>query len=180
RFDSQKIGKLHVIIPTKENRFYPAPYGKFDHRSRIWKPSQYLERTQEIIRCDSYSTETLINFLNTIYEELPEFSLKAITNASYLKSYYTTNWLINSKQISNKEDAAVDFWKSRDIPPQETVFISRPPQFYFANHFAFRYWKLLNSVEIPVYLVNRGLAQGLIDSVPVVIADEEERISVLR
>jgi hypothetical protein len=46
-----------------------------------------------------------------VYAVQSEFSALALSNAKNLKEYFKNNWIINSKQISNKDDSGVNFWK---------------------------------------------------------------------
>src|SRR5690606_9873645 len=85
----------------------------------------------------------------------------------------------NSNQISDKDDSGVNFWLSRDIPPQEIIFIEKPPS-HFTNYLAFQSWKLQYSIEISAYLVAKGRKNHLIDTATVSIREEEDTINVLK
>lgn len=180
RFDKLKLGELHVLIPEKDASIYPAPYGAYDRKAKAWISSIVFERTKEIIACEKYSAEKLVRMLNEIYKDQSEFSTLALANAKNLKEYFKINWLINSKQISDEDDIGVNFWKSRNIPHQETIFVSKPQSIYFSNYLAYQDWKIKNSVEIPVYLIETGKKNNMIDLQKVIIKDEEEQIYVVR
>lgn len=180
RFANSKIGELHVLIPQKDGAVYPAPYGSYNLKRQQWECTEFFEETRRTIGCEEYSTEKLVRLLNKIYGTYTEFTVRAITNANNLKEYFKTNWLVNSRQISKKNDFNINFWKSRNIPPQETVFVNKPVTEYFSNYLSFQNWKLKNSVELPAYLVAKGRKSYLIDTKTVIIKDEEETIFVLK
>lgn len=180
RFDKSKIGELHVVIPQKDGTIYPAPYGEYDKKNKKWIPSDALIRTGEIIKKKTYSAHQLVQILNFIYKEKNKVSVDAISNARNLKDYFRYNWLITSKQISNKDDTTLNFWSSRSIPPQETVFISPPESDYFSNYLSYQSWRLENSVELPIYLIEKGKKNHIIDIRPITVKDEKENIYVIR
>lgn len=180
RFDKSKLGVLHVLVPEKNNNIYPAPYGRFDRKEKSWVSSEAFEKTRQIIACEEYSAEKLVIILNQVYELQSEFSALALSNAENLKEYYKNNWLINSKQISNKDDSGVNFWKSRDISPQETVFVSITENSYFSNYLAYQDWKLKNGLELPMYLIDKGKKSFIIDLKEVKIKEDKEQLYVIR
>nr|WP_245405185.1 CRISPR-associated helicase Cas3' [Algoriphagus sp. AGSA1] len=180
RFDKSKLGELHVLVLKKNNNIYPAPYGRFDRKQKSWVSSEALEKTRQIIACEEYSAEKLVRMLNQVYEAQSEFSALALSNAKNLKEYFLNNWLINSKQTSNKDDSGVNFWKSRDIPPQETVFVSVPENNYFSNYLSYQDWKLKNGLELPIYLIDKGKKSFIIDLKEVRIKEDKEQLYVIR
>lgn len=180
RFDKSKLGELHIVLPQKESNLYPAPYGSYDRKMKCWIPSKALTKTIDVIKCETYSAEKLVSFLNYIYKKHENFSTKAVVNAKNLKEYFLYNWLINSKQISGKDDTDVNFWKSRDIPPQDTVFIDMPEGCYFSNYLSYQTWKIGHSVELPLYLIDRGKKNYMVEIKTIKVKDEEENIYLIR
>lgn len=180
RFNKNRIGSLYLLIPEKEGKLYPAPYGDYDRKAKCWSVSKALTATLNVLELTYYSVEKLVILLNDIYSERNDFSSKAIDNAKNLKEYFKCNWLINSKQMSRKDDTGTNFWQSRNIPPQSTVFVSAPDSKYFSNYLEYQSWKLKNSVEVPVYLVEKARKHFMIDVRAVRIRDEEENIYIVR
>lgn len=180
RFDKTKIGQLYVLVPQKSESVYPAPYGEYDRKSKSWIPFDAFVKTMEKIQPKFYNSEILVELLNQIYEEQSSFSPKAISNANSLREYFSWNWLITSKHVSATDDTNTNFWKSRNIAPQDTVFVNKPEAKYFHNYFEFQSWKLENSVELPVYLIEKGQKQHMIETQKVLIKDEVEIILVIR
>lgn len=157
RFDKTKIGELNIIVPMKDNSIYPAPYGTYDVKTAEWTPCISLKKTQNLLKCKEFSSNDLVCLLNKVYDEGAEFSSKAQDNAKNLKDYFMYNWLIGSKEIIREDDDSTNFWSSRNIPPQESVFITNEEQLFFNSYNSFYEWKQSNSIEIPVYLIKQGL-----------------------
>ncbi len=180
RFDKSKIGDLYVLIPQKEGLLYPAPYGTYDRKEKAWIACDAFVKTQEILDTTCYSAEKLVCILNGIYSTETEFSVKAITNANTLKEYFSYNWLICPKQQPVVDDTNTNYWKSRDIAPQDTVFVSPPETGFFYNYLSFQNWKLSNSIELPLYLIEKGKKNHMIDIKTIKIKDEIDTIYVIR
>lgn len=180
RFDKEKIGKLHILVPYKNDAIYPAPYGEFDRKIKSWVPCEAFVKTREMLQPTFYNAKKLVELLNYIYKEQASFSPKAISNANSLKEYFSWNWLITSKQISKLDDTETSFWKSRNIGPQDTIFVKSPEFKSFNNYLEFQSWKIENSIELPVYLIEKGQKNNMIEIQKVWIKDEIEIILVLR
>jgi len=180
RFDKTKIGELHVLIPQKNDLIYPAPYGEYNHKAKAWVPCEALLKTSDILDETSYSAEKLVSLLNHVYAVQESFSPKAINNAKNLKEYFSWNWLINPKQITATDDTDTNFWKSRNIPPQDIVFVEKPISRFFYSYLDFQDWKLQNSLELPVYLIEKGKKLHMIDLEKIKIMEGVETIYILR
>lgn len=180
RFDNAKIGQLYVLVPQKNDLLYPAPYGEYDRKVKAWIPCQAFAKTAEILKTAFYSAEKLVNLLNQVYSIQNSFSPKAINNAKSLKEYFSWNWLINPMQDSATDDTDTNFWRSRNIAPQDTVFVKEPKSKFFYNYFDFQNWKLQHSLELPIYLINKGLKQHKIDVKKISIKDNIEFIYIIR
>jgi CRISPR-associated endonuclease/helicase Cas3 len=180
RFDKTKVGELYVLVPQKNDLVYPAPYGEYDRKIKAWIPCDAFVKTSEILETTSYSAEKLVSLLNHVYAVQDSFSPKAINNAKYLKEYFSWNWLINPTQIAATDDADTNFWRSRNIAPQDSVFVEKPISNTFYNYFSFQNWKLKNSLELPVYLIEKGKKLHMIDLQKIRIKGEYEIIYVIR
>ena len=179
RFDKNKIGELHVVIPQKNNNLYPAPYGTFDLKEKKWEPCDALIQTIELLQPQGYSAQKLVDFINSVYVQDFNFSEPAITNAKLLKEHFIYNWLINPLQKIEADDEETIFWRSRNIDASETVFVSPPPQKYW-DKLSFQAWKIANSIELPIYLVKQGEKNHRIDTFEVFVKGDLERIKVIR
>ena len=97
-----------------------------------------------------------------------------------MKEYFSWNWLINPTQKPATDDTDANFWKSRNISPQETVFVEKPSSKYFFNYFSFQNWKLTNSLEIPIYLIEKCKKMNIIELVKIVVNEDIEFIYVIK
>jgi CRISPR-associated endonuclease/helicase Cas3 len=180
RFDKSKIGDLYVLIPQKQGSLYPAPYGTYDRKGKSWIACNAFAKTQEMLNTTYYNAEKLVSMLNEVYSTESEISTKSITNARTLKEYFSYNWLISPKQQSKDDDTDTNYWKSRDIAAQDTVFVSEPETNYFNSYLCYQNWKLSNSFELPVYLIEKGKKNHMIDLKRIKIKDETETIWIIR
>jgi len=180
RFDKTKVGELYLLVPQKNDLVYPAPYGEYDRKIKAWTPCAAFVKTSEILDTISYSAERLVSLLNHVYAEQDSFSPKAINNAKNLKEYFSWNWLINPKQVTATDDTDANFWKSRNIAPQDTVFVEKPTSKFFYNYFGFQNWKLNHSLELPVFIIEKFKKLHMIDIEKIWIREEEELIYVFR
>ncbi len=180
RFDKTKVGQLHVLIPIKDGFVYPAPYGEYDKRAKVWVPCDAFAKTSEILEPKKYSANKLVKLLNQVYSVQESFSPKAINNARSLKEYFSLNWLINPKQQTKMDDQETSFWKSRNIGPQDTVFIQKPERVFFNNYIQFQSWKTKNSIELPLYIIRKAITDNIIDQHHIYINDEEETLFIVR
>lgn len=179
RFDKLKVGNLYVLIPQKKDSLYPAPYGTFDKKEKEWIACDAFVKTLKILDITYYNAKKLVSMLNTVYPGEYKFSTKSIANANNLKNYFQYNWLIRPAQQTATDEIDVNFWKSRDIAPNDTVYVTQPQSNYY-NYLSFQNWKLCNSIELPSYLINEGIKNHMIDIKNVIINDEKERIYVVR
>ena len=170
RFDKSKVGELYIVVPQRDGCLYPAPYGSYDLHAKSWSPCEALIKTIEMLKKESYSAGELVKLLNKIYVQRTTYSTKSEENANNLKTYFTTNWLINPQQKSAENDDSVNFWRSRDIMPQDIVFAQKPSSSFFSNYFDFQNWKINNSVELPIYII----------VINIKVKDEETSIFVIR
>lgn len=176
RFDNGRVGELYVVRPYQNGSLYPAPYGTPTAKGETgWTACEAFELTDKLLEKKSYNSKELLGLLNRIYNEDVSFSIKARENAKHLEEYFMLNWLIGSKEMTKEDDTSNQFWKSRDIPAQETVFVSKPQSTYFKNWHDFQEYKVSMSIEIPLYLIQKALKQHIIDVVNVSIGTEEEQ-----
>ena len=183
RFDEERTGELYVIRPYRDGLLYPAPYGTPPQKGeKGWKACIAFDMTDRLVEKKSYCSKSLLDLLNKVYHESSAFSAKADQNAKNLEAYFMYNWLIGSKERTKEDDTSNQFWRSRDIPPQESVFVCKPPSLYFKNWHDFQEYKLSTSIEIPLYLIQKGLRQHIFDVIKVPIGTEgqKEGIYVIR
>lgn len=181
RFDKEKVGSLHIIVPLKNGNIYPAPYGEFDKKEKHWIPLEAFQKTKNALGFKKYNPELLVTLINKIYSEGLIYSPKAIDNSKKLKDSFRQNWLINPLQKMQQDDTDSNLWKSRNIRPQDTVFVKKPESIYFRNYLEFQAWKLSYSLEIPVYLIENYRRENILEKpLTVYIGEEEESILIIR
>lgn len=159
RFDKNKVGDLFIAVPKQtkegEQNIYPAPYGSFEKRK--WVTSSAMLKTIRQLKLQRYSAQDFVDFINRVYEELEDFSVRAKQNAKLLKEQFAYNWIMLPKAGSEVDDAETIFWKSRDIDNNISILTAFPDNSYFTNYMEWQAFKNENSVDLPVYLLKRGL-----------------------
>ena len=163
RFDNT-VGEMYVLIPYKDSVLYPAPYGSYSQSEKSWIPCNALLATINILKCDIYSAQDLVNILNQVYAEEVVFSVMAQTNAKALKQMFINNWLINPVERWNEDDTHSNSWSSREIEPQGIVFVIKPECSHFCNYSEYMEFVLLHSISLPMYLLDKGRKEHRIDS----------------
>lgn len=179
RFD-KKVGTLYILNPFKKQQFYPAPYGVYDDSIKKWQPCKAITKTKELLKCRNYNFDDIIKLLNDIYNTENKYSAKAIENARLLKVQFTTNWLILPIQKVGVDDNETINWKSRDIGEQDIVFVSKPETTYFASYTDFQRWKISNAIELPLYIIRKGLKNHMIDLLTIQVKDKTEKYYIIR
>ena len=175
RFGSNN-GELYVIVPNKNGSLYPAPYGSY-HQGK-WEASQSLLKTKDVLHKGAYSENDLLSALNMVYDVEVQISTKARANAKKLEEMFINNWLINPAGQINENENECDFWKSRNIGPQDIVFIEKPPTNHFINYSEYLNYQLLKSLSLPIYMFKK--IRHEFDMVNIGVGTENKMIYVLR
>jgi CRISPR-associated endonuclease/helicase Cas3 len=158
RFEA-KTGILHVVIPIKKDKTYPAPYGTYKRPD--WIAHRAFVETEKLIKVgEKYSAGDFVKLINQVYPKNNEFDIKASKNANNLKEYFVNNWLISSVEMSREDDEKANFWKSRDIEGNVDVFVEIPEKPYFRNWLEFQNYKSKYAISIHPYLVRKGLEKS--------------------
>jgi CRISPR-associated endonuclease/helicase Cas3 len=186
RFDEKKVGDLQVIIPyqTRENKktkektkgIYPAPYGSFERKDLKWIMNPAFQKTIDLLKLRSYSAQDFVDFINIVYEKLEDFSVRAKQNAKLLKELFAHNWIVLPNANSEVDDTETVFWKSRDIDNNANVLTAFPENPYFDNYMEWQAFKNENSVDLPVYLIEKGKKFYKIYQSQIYLKDEEMKV----
>ncbi len=180
RFDKGKIGDLHVAVPhqtkNEERNIYPAPYGSFDRKSKKWVMNPALKKTIDLLELQHYSAQSFVELINVVYEKLEDFSIRAKQNAKLLKEQFAYHWLVGPKANSEIDDTETTFWKSRDIDNNVTVLTAFPKNPYFINYIEWQSFKNENSVDLPIYLIQKGKTLHAIYQSKIYLKDEEMEV----
>lgn len=162
RFDN-KVGELYITIPYKNDDLYPAPYGSFLQKEKSWKPCASLMATRQLLKPGKYTAKYLVTLLNQVYENGIAFDAKSESNANVLENMFTINWLINPAEKWQEDDTHSNQWQSRDIAPQDIAFVCMPERAHFNNYSQYMEYVLMDSVSLPVYLLDKGRKMHRID-----------------
>jgi CRISPR-associated endonuclease/helicase Cas3 len=156
RFSTDKIGILNLIVPQKDGKLYPAPYGSFVQK-KGWETNKALLKTIELLKVGNYSAGDFTDLINKVYPSFETFQDRAKHNAELLKTKFVNNWVILPLETTNEDDNESSEWKSRDISSNETVFVNFPESDFFNNWNDFMEFKLEFGIDIPYYLIKKGL-----------------------
>jgi CRISPR-associated endonuclease/helicase Cas3 len=167
-------GTLYVVEPHRDGVLYPAPYGELPKGGSRWIPADAFTQTVRELSEEFDETPTLVSSsefverVNNLYREQPDFTSKIEQNCDRLKDLMKLNWMIVSNQHADEDQVTVSGeWKSRDMPPQKTVFIVPPGSdaaqdgedgnvYVFKSWDAFRGYELEFGISCPDYLERMG------------------------
>lgn len=175
RFDLDPMGSiLYVVEPFRDGVSYPAPYGELPKGGNGWIPADAFTQTVRELAEEFNETPTPVSAIefvervNKLYREQPDFTSKIEQNCDRLKDLMKLNWMIVSNQHADEEQVTVSGdWKSRDIPPQKTVFVVPPGSdaaqdgdddnvYTFKSWDAYRGYELEFGISCPDYLERMG------------------------
>lgn len=191
RFGSQ-IGELHVVIPVlrdKEDQIsvYPAPYGEYKN-NHGWQPSAPFEASQKWLSNGQKSAQDWIDGVNCVYSEMQNPSHETRHNQRELEKLLIANWLIVQKAEIEADDDQTKNWQSRNIPPQQEVFIHEgnvsvmngEDDLFFSSWGAFREWKSQHVIGVRSYEVKTAVDNRMLESVSVPVGEDIEKIFVAK
>lgn len=201
RFDLDPNGGiLYVVEPFRDGLSYPAPYGELPKGGKGWIPANAFTQTVDELAGEFDETPTpvsasdFVNRVNRLYREREEFTEKVNQNRDRLKDLMILNWMIVSNQHGEEEEVTVakvnGEWKSRDIPPQKTVFVALPDSdtayegddenvFVFKSWDAYRGYELEFGISCPDYLERMGKERNQLYPFVFRVGDDKERHTVL-
>lgn len=122
-------GELFVIEPHRINKktglleLSPAPYGHYTSGAG-WEASEALKRSSELIAEGNYSAKRFVDLTNEIYPAPEKIASHVLENREELRKCAILNWLILPQEQNQAEgdDERTLYWRSRDIPFQNTVY----------------------------------------------------------
>ena len=166
RFENQEQGICYIVEPQKDGELYPAPYGEYNRGKNKWIPISAMINTKKnlqkyFISATSVTSNQLINYVNNLYPNKPEFDSTARLNANLLLQHIKNNWLIQPDTQMDEGNAVVDGgWSSRHIPPQIIILAYEKrgqERFTFTDLNDYQNHILENGVACPIYLVKKEL-----------------------
>ena len=196
RFDNRSgriervIGELFVVEPyyinkkTNEPAFYPAPYGSYKNG---WEITEALSKSNELLVKGEYSAKTFVNLVNQLYPVVADIKPDVKNNRRALEDCVITNWLIlPAEQVEGDDDHTLN-WRSRDVPPQYTVYADYEADIFLdsdepppRNKTELREWEIRHGINIYAYEFNYAVENSLLKPVHFIIGEEPvERLIVL-
>lgn len=183
-------GEIHVADPHQKGALYPAPYGSFNNRT--WEAGQPLLETQRRMDAETatrsiqLTPEFLVAEVDHLYPEPEALDAGARANTDALRHLIQTNWMITSATEADEDNAQVGgTWKSRDIPPQDTLLIigsndiPEDSPLRFSSYAAWRGFELQRGIPCPKYLCERAFKCGEATLLNYTIGDDPEPLSAL-
>lgn len=176
-----EVGQMYVVVPHKDGKLYPAPYGAFSQKDKAWVPCKAFIDTIDVLSTGRYTAESLVRLLNEVYSEEPQIGVKARSNADMLRQMFICNWLICPMEKWQEDDTHANNWSSRDIAPQGLAFVCKPDSTYFRSYSEYMEFQLLKSISVPAYLLEKGRKSHKIDTYKITIGNNVPiAISVIR
>jgi CRISPR-associated endonuclease/helicase Cas3 len=174
RFDTN-LCVVDVIIPTKNNLLYPAPYGNYNRKDG-WNENIYLKRTRKHLKKGLYSYDDFITIINKVYDDMI-LEEKSIENALLLRKMNKTNIFFNKGVKLDDEFNDVD-WVARDINNQAKVYVGIPNN-YYESYDKYNLDFKNKSVSVPLYKYQNLLKNNIIEYFEILIKNKKENIYVL-
>lgn len=176
-----EVGQMYVVVPHKDGKLYPAPYGAFSQKDKAWVPCKAFIDTIDVLSTGRYTAESLVRLLNKVYSEEPQIGVKARSNADMLRQMFICNWLICPMEKWQEDDTHANNWRSRDIAPQGLAFVCKPDSTYFRGYSEYMEFQLSKSISVPAYLLEKGRKSHKIDTYKITIGNNAPiAISVIR
>lgn len=161
RFGENEMGTAHVVEPLKKGETYVAPYGELIQRKWVASPA-FLQTLSDLSNWPTHSPdnvitpEELVIRVNALYPQPPDFRGSPHTNQMELIQLMKQNWMIVPDTQSDEEESKVSYkWKSRHIPPQETVCVKTPED--FDNYHEYQRFVLEHGVSCPLWMIEKEL-----------------------
>ncbi len=186
---NEKLGELFIIVPehlnkkTGESELYPAPYGHYVSSQKGWEISPALQKSNEILIDGKYSAKSFVNLVNQLYPEANTLEPHVRDNKRELENLIISNWLILPAEELAQDDDQTVRWKSRDIPPQYTIFADYDYLFEtntFDNRSKRREFEIRHGIQCYAYEFNTAHKNKWVEEVSFFVREEEEKLFLVR
>ena len=191
RGDGRKnvVGDLHVVLPIRNgeevaDEWYPAPYGRF--AGGKWELTDVLRQSNQWLPEGEYSPRDFSELVSRLYPTSETPTARARENARKLENSFVNNWLIvQNAELESVDDEQTHDWKSRDIAPQQTVFVGVKVDNFLAgesstelikNRMDFRKWQLKHGVQIYAYQLEMAQRIGAIEKHQIIVGEDSEEV----
>lgn len=184
-------GELFLMEPHKTNKtgetlFYPAPYGTYV-TGKGWEETEPLRQSRALLQDGDYSAARFVEMVDVIYPQVNEPAARARLNQRKLERLFVTNWLIipKAQMAEDDEDFQDGEWRSRDVPPQKTIFVAANDstlideterELEFLSYGRFREWSQKRGIAVYTHEFNQAMQEGKIQKRIVTIGDDTEEI----
>ncbi len=161
RFDFQENGICYVVTPNKDGKVYPAPYGAYSRKDKMWVPFESFRSSEKQLQHSfsiprTVTPEDFVDFVNGLYPDAPELDSDSAANQRRYRKMIRANWLITPDTRVEEDEGHVGAdWSSRRIPPQQTVFIKHPHD--LSGYPELQNFELKYGVSVPKYLLDKEL-----------------------
>jgi CRISPR-associated endonuclease/helicase Cas3 len=167
-------GSLFVLDPVrlkkdKQEELYPAPYGEFDP-GQGWTMSKAFARSAELLKDGEYTAKDFVDLVDELYPDKPILVSALIrNNCDAMERCLRNNWLLLPSETVEDDEDSTQYWRSRNIPPQRTIYAdykisgiegleeARPDTWS-----KFRAFQLRHGIQCHVYEFNRAITDGLL------------------
>lgn len=187
--NNETLGQLYIVVPERVNKktglpeMYPAPYGHYDSSQKGWQVSEALSQSDELLVSGEYAAKTFVDRVNQLYPEAKELAPHVKENKRELEKLIVTNWLILPKEELQQDDDRTKEWRSRDIPPQYTVYADYDYLFegnVFDNRSARREFEIRHGIQCYAYEFNAAYQNNWISETSFFVREEEEKLFLVR
>ena len=183
------MGDLYVVLPIRsgeeaEDEWYPAPYGRF--AGGKWELTDVLRQSNEWLPDGEYAPRDFSELVSRLYPTAATPTARARENARKLENSFVNNWLIvQNAELESVDDEQTHDWKSRDIAPQQTVFVGYEVNNFIGgessvepieNRIDFRKWQLKHGVQIYAYQLEMAQRIGAIEKYPLMVGEDSEEV----
>jgi CRISPR-associated endonuclease/helicase Cas3 len=183
------VGELHLVEPARPAKDgtpqpYPAPYGKY-LQGQGWEESRVLRESNAWLQAGQYSARRWVEGVNDLYPEVEPEDARTRKNRRVLEESAVANWLLGPVAQVEEDEGGTHAWKSRDVPPQHTVYagvqspsvIAEDVQgLYFSTRQKFREWALEHGIQVYAYEAKKALQNEAIEKRTVSVGEDTEEI----
>jgi CRISPR-associated endonuclease/helicase Cas3 len=186
----EKLGELFIVTPKRINKkiglaeMYPAPYGHFIPNIG-WEISQALRKSDELLYDGTYSAKTFVDLVNELYTVPDDFAPYVRDNKRELENLVVNNWLILPAEQLDQDDDQTMRWKSRDVPPQYTIFANYDIWFdnlstSFDNRSQRREFEIRYGIQCYAWEFNQAVRNKWVEDITFMIREESEVLYIVR
>lgn len=177
RFEGMEAGRLHTVIPIKNEAIYPAPYGEYNRKNKEWIPYAAFTETLVKLKNGPYSAADFTKEVNSLYPKSERFEGQAEHNQEKLEEHLKNDWLILPAAKTGEKDFETDEWRSRNIPQQQTVLTQMPDS--YISYREYHKFELEYGISCPMYQIGKGKSLNRVEDATVFVGNEEKEQPII-